>query len=343
MEKKEHLRKRVYAFANLHKDMPKSEIVAHFMKENAAKSTLYAILKRKENNINAEQQTGSGRIANKMPLKSIQSLKNMIDHTHGISQRKLASKFNITQQYVCQILKEKTDIRYMKKKKVPNRTIAQQTVVRSKCRHLVNLFRGKIVILDDESYFRLSNNDLAANSGFYTSNIDKTPSKIKLKRIRKFEPKLLVWIAFSEKGLSQHYIVPSGQAINTKCYITKCMSKLKRFITQLHKNDEIVFWPDLASSHYSKETTEFLKSNNINFVPKHCNPANVPELRPIEDFWSELKRHVYDKGWCAKNLDQLRRRIEYSLKKLSHEHVLHLSKSTFTRVDAVRRRGMINV
>ena len=87
------------------------------------------------------------------------------------------------------------------------------------------------------------------------------------------------------------------------------------FIKAYHENDEIVFWPDLASSHYAKDTIDFLKSNNIDFVDKSSNPANAPELRPIEDFWVEMKRVVYANGWRADNLDQLTNRINYAFKK----------------------------
>jgi hypothetical protein len=37
------------------------------------------------------------------------------------------------------------------------------------------------------------------------------------------------------------------------------------------------------------------------------NPANAPKLRPIEDFWS-LKQKVYEKGWKAKSIDQLKKK-----------------------------------
>ena len=60
---------------------------------------------------------------------------------------------------------------------------------------------------------------------------------------------------------------------------------------------------------------EYLSGKNIQVVAKNNNPANCPELRPIEDCWSELKRIVYDKCWVANNLDQLRNRIEYAFKK----------------------------
>jgi hypothetical protein len=125
-------------------------------------------------------------------------------------------------------------------------------------------------------------------------------------------------------------------------YITKCLIKLKKFIDDVHKNDDIVFWPDLASAHYSNKVQQYLRAKNIEYVPKEHNPANVPELRPIVDFWSELKRLVYANNWKAENLDQLRNRIEYSIKKIDQDRVHRLGASTFTRVDRIRRHGMIN-
>ena len=118
-----------------------------------------------------------------------------------------------------------------------------------KCRNLVALFRKKIVIIVDESYFPLSNINLSGNAGCYTSDPDATPNDVKLKRKRKHEPKLLVWVALFENGVSKHYIAPSGEAVYKEVYISKCLVKSKKFINEVHKNDEIVFWPVLASAH----------------------------------------------------------------------------------------------
>ena len=113
------------------------------------------------------------------------------------------------------------------------------------------------------------------------------------------------------------------------------------FMQEDHKNDQVVFWPDLASSHYSSKALEYLSDKNIEVVPKNYNPANCPELRPIEDFWSELKRIVYDKCWVADNLDQLRNRIEYAFKKVLPERVQNLARSTFRRIDETRRGNVL--
>ena len=61
--------------------------------------------------------------------------------------------------------------------------------------------------------------------------------------------------------------------------------------------------------------TIFLDSEKIKYVEKLENPANVPEARPIEDFWADLKRQVYKNNWHEKYLKQLKSTIERELKK----------------------------
>ena len=39
---------------------------------------------------------------------------------------------------------------------------------------------------------------------------------------------------------------------------------------------------------------------------------NAPEFQPIEDFRTEIKRIVFNGGWGAEDLDQLRNRINYA-------------------------------
>ena len=52
---------------------------------------------------------------------------------------------------------------------------------------------------------------------------------------------------------------PSGQAVDKEVYISKCLVKLKKLIKEVYKNDKIVFWPDLASAHYSNKVQYYLK------------------------------------------------------------------------------------
>ena len=132
------------------------------------------------------------------------------------------------------------------------------------------------------------------------------PSNIKYYTKFKYEPKFLVWVAFSVKGISKILIRPSGFAINQKTYLEYCIkARLMPFIEEHRRDKPYVFWPDLASSHYAKTVQNYLMEKKVTFVPKNDNPANVPEARPIEDFWAIIKGLVYKGGWKGENLDQL--------------------------------------
>ena len=66
------------------------------------------------------------------------------------------------------------------------------------------------------------------------------------------------------------------------------------FIREYYPAGGYVFWPDKASAHYAKTVQDYLRAEKVRFVPKTMNPANVPKLRPIEDFWAVLKQKVYE-------------------------------------------------
>ena len=55
-----------------------------------------------------------------------------------------------------------------------------------------------------------------------------------------------------------------------------------------------MLWRDLASPHYAKTVVDYFREGKLKFSEKIKNPANVPEDRPIEDFWSILKSKVYE-------------------------------------------------
>jgi hypothetical protein len=44
---------------------------------------------------------------------------------------------------------------------------------------------------------------------------------------------------------------------------------------------------------------------NIKTVSKNLDPPNVPQVRPLENFWAILKRKVYSDGWTAKSIEYL--------------------------------------
>ena len=71
----------------------------------------------------------------------------------------------------------------------------------------------------------------------------------------------------------------------------------------------------MASSHYARSVTNYLDEKNIRYVSKFDNPACIPELRPIEDFWSILKGYVYENNLEAESEDQLQKKNPFLFKK----------------------------
>ena len=71
------------------------------------------------------------------------------------------------------------------------------------------------------------------------------------KSVQKYEPKLLVWLAISPKGITEPFIAKSGLAINQERYLEIIQRYLEPFIMKQYPKAGFVFWPDLASSQYS--------------------------------------------------------------------------------------------
>lgn len=314
-------------------------MINHFLAENVPRSTVFRLVKRWENGL-----PGSGRPAKIMTNSALKKLEKTINNSTGISTRMLGDKFKCDHSYIVKTINGKTDIRYHKRSTVPDRTEAHKSVLQSRCRRIFFKFSNSDFILDDESYFTFSHSDKNANVGFWSKDVKSTPYDVKFAKKKKLEKKLLVWVAISSRGISRPFIAPSGLAINQKVYLKRCIERgLIPFIKKYHSDGNYVFWPDLASSHYAKSVVQYFVDNNVHFVEKQDNPPCVPELRPIENFWSILKGLVYAKGWEAKSVEQLKSRIKYCLKKVDRELVQRMVTSVPNKIDRVRRYGIESI
>jgi hypothetical protein len=77
------------------------------------------------------------------------------------------------------------------------------------------------------------------------------------------------------------------------------------------------------------------ESLNIRVLPKNCNPPNVPQIRPIEKVWAQLKCRVFLNGWTAKTTKHLRIKISKEITNLSQNHFQNLMNGLKTKVRKV--------
>ncbi len=314
---REYLQKRVVQYYLNIADKNKSVTVYHFAQEKIPRRTIYNIIKKYEDYGHVGDKPRSGR-PKKLCQGELTRLKRLVNYKTGVSLRRLSSKFRVGRQTIHNYMEE-MNIKYYRKQRVPKYTDKQLQEVPTRARRLYRMLSKNDfeLVMDDEKYFSFADQSVPINRGFYSSDKTVTPPEVKFKRTQKYEPKVLIWIAISEKGVSSPFFAKQKQAINEEVYLNECIIKrLMPFIDTFHEKEKVLFWPDLAPSHYSNSVTRYLDQNGVQFVARDFNPQNCPQSRPIETLWAILKNIVYDQGWEAKNIDQLQRRIRTKMKEI---------------------------
>ena len=88
-----------------------------------------------------------------------------------------------------------------------------------------------MVIMDDASYFSLRHDSLPGNSYYYATSRGHAADNLRFADAKKYEEKLLVWVAIMKNGISAAFFQPSGLAINKEIYSNECVVKrLKPFV-----------------------------------------------------------------------------------------------------------------
>lgn len=319
--------------------------VAHFVEEGMARSSIYHIINEYLARRTVKRRRGSGRPCVKMDSANRQRLRRMINHRTGISQRALGAEFSCSHQYISHVIK-KLKISYRKRMKVPKyKNDAAVREARRRCRILYRKFRNLEFVIDDEKYFGFSGFQMSGNKGYYTSDSSRTPTKVKTVGKKKFEPKVMLWIAMSPKGISRA-VLTSGRSmsVTSHSYVNNCLNPhLLRFLNTHYPNGGYIFWPDKASAHYARLTTNFLDDNNVNYVKKEDNPTEVPQCRPIEDFFGLLAERVYRGNWEATDAEALKRRIRRCLSEIPPATVQATMASVRRRLMRAYRVGLLNV
>lgn len=113
----------------------------------------------------------------------------------------------------------------------------------------------------------------------------------------------MVWQAICSCGLKSKAFITSLR-MNSKLYIEECLEKRLLPFIRAHKCP-VLFWPDLASCHYSQAVLAWCESHKVVILPNHANPPNWPEFRPIEPFWAIVKRSLKKSQGCVKDAKSL--------------------------------------
>ena len=281
-------------------------------------STVMRVIKRYNETLSIERAPGSGQ---NTPIRKQEAYERVIATTsrnQGLSSRFLAKKFDVSKTTVLRWLKSKGYNSY-KAVKVPNRNHKQNKSAKSRARKLYQFLSSHegCILMDDETYVKLDLQSLPGQKFYFAKNRLKAAEKFRFVKLQKFGKKVLIWQAICGCGLKSAPFV-TDKTLNSKLYLEECLQKRLLPLYRSHAKKPL-FWPDLASCHYSAVTRAWYLKEKVKFVEKDMNPPNCPELRAIERYWAIIKSMLKKDGRVIKTVQGMRRKwIQTSSKMPSH-------------------------
>lgn len=237
------LRERVGKFLSLNPQMLTKVVVKHFQLEGYKRRTLYDIINRFNSGLTADRKPKTADYRS-IPQRVKNRLIEFAVNSIGWSYAALGRRFRISDHSVKKILKEAGVVR-KKRLKCPKST--PQQVQRQK--RLLNILRrtlfkasnGVDIIVDDEAYFTVDGIDTHFNDFYYSHPCLEVPDSVAYRPKQKYPDKVMVWCAISPKGVSEPYIVKSGNAVSAPVYIQQCLTRLKKFIDNHYPDGNYIF------------------------------------------------------------------------------------------------------
>ena len=98
-------------------------------------------------------------------------------------------------------------VQHRKNKKALRYTTRQLEQVSMRAGRLYRTLKSTDVelIMDDDKFSMMRNESVSTNRGISTTDPDIPPSEMKFKRTQTYSAKVMVWIALSEKGISEPF------------------------------------------------------------------------------------------------------------------------------------------
>lgn len=248
------------------------------------------------------------------------------------SLRYVAQKFGTNLSFVFRA-KKKSGLRSYCVEKHPRRDEKGRAKAKLRARKLYDQFLTKnegCLVMDDESYIFADFQQLPGKEFYIATKRYGVAERFRKKCLTKFAKKYLVWQAICCCGARSKVFVTTG-SINSEIYMKECLQKrLLPFLNSHNKSP--LFWPDLATCHYSNAVMRWYAENGVRVVPKEANPPNCPELRPIEKYWGICKGILRRTKKFAKNEKSFKRYWKNAAKSVPNSSVQRMMQAVKSRV-----------
>lgn len=150
-----------------------------------------------------------------------------------------------------------------------------------------------------------------------------------IKETIKHSKKYNVWACITLGGLESYVIFKEN--MDSLKYI-----EILRTNLVIIYNEQYLFQQDNSSVHKCKKVMNFFKEQNIKQIDF---PSNSPDLNPIENLWSILKKEISKKRDI--NCDNFYDTIDKSLKNIQYHYVFNCISNMHVRIgELIKNKGL---
>lgn len=303
---REALAERIIIYYKTQAVFDKLATYIHFREEGIPKRTIYNAMARFDKTGESKYKKVGGSVRSEINKRKIKTIGRIYKKNPSSKVRLVAKKVRLPVS-TTQFLKKKVlNIKAYSKQSQPKYIKDQKKRAKTGCLKIYKKVIRKMLIIDDETYMPFDPQDVPGKTFFHASNPEDVNYSEKVKPKAKFTKKYMIWLAIAENGqISEPFI--TDQKMDGDMYFRECIqARLIPFLSKFEINN-ILFWPDMATVHYTKNTTDELKAQKINFVEKTENAPNVPQARGIERYWALCKMEYARRSKPPKSLQGFKR------------------------------------
>ena len=164
-------------------------------------------------------------------------------------------------------------------------------------------------------------------------NLNGTPTPYRFRR-QQGGGGIMFWAGIIGDKLCGPFRVPEGVKLTSNAYTAFLDEHLLPWLDDqpLSLRFKVIFMHDNAPSHAARATTSFLECQGFAGETLMTWPPCSPDLNPIENHWSILKRGVYEGGEQFTSKDALWKKIVDVARAISPSQIKQLTSSVDKRL-----------